>query len=326
MAKNKYRFNPETLSYDKVDHSFIKRLLRFFPLALSSCFIALILYFVVFAYFFDSPKERKLRREIVHLLSQYEVLNIELDRAKDVLSDIQYRDDNIYRTIFEAEPIPREVREAGFGGVNRYDHLQGFGFSDIVIETTRKLDILLTQLYIQSKSYDEVTDLAKNKEHYLASVPAIQPVLNKDLTRIASYFGWRNDPVYKGTKKMHEGIDFTAPVGTEIFATGDGVIEEVKLSRRGYGNQILIDHGYGYKTRYAHLQRVKVIEGQQVRRGEMIGTVGNTGKSVGPHLHYEVLKNNKAINPINYFYQDLTPAEYDRMIELSSQEGSQTLD
>ncbi|PLX10401.1 MAG: peptidase M23 [Marinilabiliales bacterium] len=326
MAKVKYKFNPESLSYDKVDVGFGRKLLRLLPHFLTSVVLAFILYFVVFAYLFDSPEELRLKREVNQLLSQYELLNNELDNARDVLKDIQYRDDNIYRTIFETEPISADLREAGFGGGNRYSSLQGFQYSDLVIEATQKLDKLLTQMYVQSKSYDEVAELARNKEEFLLSVPAIQPIMVKDLTRIASYFGWRNDPIYRGTKKMHEGIDFTAPIGTDIYATGKGVVEKVKKSRRGYGNQVIVNHGFGFKTRYAHMYKIAVHEGQKVSRGAKIGEVGSTGKSVGPHLHYEVIKNGKAINPINYFYLDLSPEAYDRMIELSSQEGGQSLD
>lgn len=324
--KIKYKFNHELLSYDVVRMTLGKKLLGFLPFVLSSIVLAFILYFFVFSVVFDSPKERKLKRELNQMLAQYDVLNREMQQAKDVLKDIQFRDDNIYRTIFEADPISPSVRNAGFGGVNRYSDLAGYEYSDIVIESKEKLDILLKQLYVQSKSYDEVSELAMNKEKYLRCVPAIQPILNKDLTRIASYFGWRNDPVYKGTKKMHEGIDFSAQLGTDVFSTGDGVVEEVKYSRRGYGNQIIINHGFGYKSRYAHLYAIDVKEGQQIQRGEIIGRVGNTGKSVGPHLHYEVLKNNKAVDPINYFYQDLSPEEYDAMIEMSAQEGGQALE
>ncbi len=326
MTKIKYRFNSETLSYDKISLGLKKRLLRLLPHILSSIVLTLILYFVVFYYFIDSPKEKKLKREVVVLNTQFDILNSKFNNAYKVLSELQYRDDNIYRTIFEAESIPSTVREAGVGGINRYVKLEGFTNSEIVVSTTKRLDELLRKIVIQSKSFDEVENLTKNKEKFLASLPAIQPMRNKDLTRIASYFGYRDDPIYRGVRKMHEGIDFTAPRGTEIFVTGDGVIEQVKYSRRGYGNQIVVNHGFGYKTRYAHLHKILVRPGQKVTRGDIIGQVGSTGKSIGPHLHYEVLKNNKAINPINFFYLDLSPEEYDKMLELSSIEGGKSLD
>ncbi|MBI4645629.1 MAG: M23 family metallopeptidase [Bacteroidia bacterium] len=326
MSKVKYRFNADSLSYEKVEHNIRKMILRAIPHFLSSIILALILYFVVFNYLFESPKEKRLIREISQLMTQYKFLNDEMEKAKQVLGDIQYRDDNIYRTIFEAEPVSNEIREAGFGGYNRYEYLEGYDYSDIVIETTKKLDILLTQLYIQSKSYDEVMELAKNKEQYLSCVPAIQPIRGVDLTHIASYYGYRNDPVYRGTKEFHEGIDFTAAHGTNIFATGDGIVSEADFSNSGYGNQVIINHGFGYKTRYAHLKKILVQPGQKIKRGEIIGKVGSTGKSVGPHLHYEVLKNGKSVDPINYFYLDLTPEQYNRMIELAALEGGQSLD
>lgn len=326
MAKHKYRFNPESLSFDKIEHSIRKQILRFFPLLGSSIIMAFILYFFVFGYLLDSPKERKLKNENSQLLTQYELLQKRLDQIDNVLNDIQYRDDNLYRVLFEAEPINSSIRNAGFGGANRYEELEGYDNSQIIIETSKKLDKITKKLYIQSKSYDEVIELAKNKEERLVCIPAIQPILNKELTRVSSYFGTRFDPVYKGTKKHHDGIDFTAPVGTPIYSTGNGVVEEVIFSGRGYGNHIVINHGFGYKTLYAHLSRTKVWQGQKIKRGELIGEVGNTGKSVGPHLHYEVHRNGRPIDPINYFYMDLTPNEYDSMIEFASQEGGQTLD
>ena len=326
MAKHKYKFNPESLSYDKIHFSFKKKILRVLPHLSVSFLLAAIFYFFVFNYLFDSPKERKLKSENANLLLQYEILNKKIDQVSEVLQDIQYRDDNLYRVIFEAEPIQSSIRNAGFGGVNRYEDLEGYESSNIVIGTSQKLDNITKKLYVQSKSYDEVINLAKNKEMRLVSLPAIQPILNKDLTRISSYYGIRFDPIYKGTKKFHHGIDFTAPIGTPIYVAVNGVVRKIENSDRGYGNHVLIDHGFGYETLYAHLHKIEVTEGQKLVRGEVIGTVGNTGKSVGPHLHYEVHKNGKSTDPINYFYLDLTPEEYDKMIELSAQEGGQTLD
>ncbi len=325
MAKQKYRYNPETLSYEKISLSFRKRLIKIIPHILSSIVLTLLLYFVVFYYFIDSPKEKKLKREISLLTTQFDILNSKFNKAAKVLSELQYRDNNIYRTLFEAEPIPGTVREAGVGGINRYEKLEGYSNSDLVISTSERLDKLLRKIVIQSKSFDTVEQLSRNKEHFLASVPAVQPIRTKDLTRIASYFGYREDPVYR-VRKMHEGIDFTAPKGTEVFVTGDGVVSEIKHSRRGYGNQIVVDHGFGYKTRYAHLHKILVKPGQKVKRGDIIAQVGNTGKSVGPHLHYEVLKNGQQINPINFFYLDLTPEEYDKMLEQTNIAGGQSLD
>lgn len=323
MSKHKYRFNADSLSFDKIEVSLRKKLAKFLPYFFSSLGGAIV-FFVLFAYFIDSPKERILLRENKQLLLQYELLNKQFDQVTKVLGDIQYRDDNIYRSIFGAEPIPSSVRKAGFGGANRYANLQGFDFSELMINTTTKLDIITRQLYIQSKSYDDVSNLARNKEKWLQCIPAIQPILNKDLKLVASFFGYRMDPVYRSVIH-HDGIDFAAPIGTDIFATGDGVVETVDFSRGGYGFEVIINHGFGYHTRYAHLSKMLVREGQKVRRGEIIAEVGNTGKSVGSHLHYEVLKNGKAIDPINFYFLDLKPDQYDKMIEMSLQ-GGQALD
>lgn len=279
---------------------------------------------IAFTSFFDSPKEKKLRRENKQLLLQYELMDKKLEEFAVVLEDIQHRDDNIYRTIFEAEPIPRAVREAGFGGYNRYADLEDLSSNEIVIETAKKLDVLTKQLYVQSKSFDEVIDLVKNKESMLSAIPAIQPISNKDLRRTASGWGYRIHPIYK-IRKFHYGMDFTASTGTEIYATGDGIIDKVASSRRGYGNRVEIDHGFGYRTLYGHMSKIIVKRGQKVRRGDVIGYVGNSGLSTAPHLHYEVHLNNKKVNPVNYYFNDLTPEEYDRMIEISLNAG-QTFD
>mgnify|MGYP000568796832 FL=1 len=279
------------------------------------------LFYVGFNLVYDSPKEKQLIAEKEELLLQYELLNNKLDQTSVILADLENRDDNIYRTIFEAEPIPDNLRKAGIGGVNRYKNLEKFkGDADIVISTTKKLDRLSKQLYIQSKSFDEIYELAKQKEELLASIPAIQPVSNKNLTRMASGYGMRIDPHYK-TPAFHEGMDFTAPTGTPIYATGNGTVTRSDNGSRGYGNHVRIDHGFGYLTLYGHMSEIAVKQGQNVIRGEIIGYVGNTGKSSGPHLHYEVHKNDRPINPINFYFSDLSPEEYDLMIQLSSQEN-----
>jgi hypothetical protein len=237
-----------------------------------------------------------------------------------VLEDLQDRDDNIYRVVFEAEPIPDEVRKAGFGGVNRYSRYKDFENRDLLTETMRRTDILSKQLVIQSKSYDEILGMIRNKAAMLACIPAIQPVSNKELKRMASGYGYRTDPIYK-TTKFHAGMDFAAAVGTEIYATGDGVIMRADADASGYGNHVRINHGYGYMTLYGHMSKIMVRPGQRVKRGDVIGLVGNTGKSVGPHLHYEVHKNGEAINPVNFYYNDLSPEDYARMIEMSGTEN-----
>lgn len=316
MSEIKYIYNKSTLSYERLEQRFLDKLKRVFSYVIVGGLFAAV--FIALTYtVFDSPKEKVLKRENSELTLRYEILNNRSDQIAKVLVDLQERDDNIYRVIFEAEPIPIEIREAGFGGINRYKDLQGFKHSALMTETTKNLDKLSKQLYIQSKSLDNVFEMAKNKSEMLAAIPAIQPISNQNLTRVASGFGSRIHPIYK-TKKLHTGMDFTAPKGTEIYTTGNGVISEAKYSKRGYGNHVVIDHGYGYHTLYAHMKNLIVRIGQQVKRGEVIGYVGNSGSSVGPHLHYEVIKNGVKINPINFYYNDLSPEEYEKMIELSS--------
>ena len=317
MPKAKYYFNTNSLKYEKVVIPWGKRNLRVLGFVTTAIVFSVVIVAIAYAYL-DSPKEKQLKREISQLTLQYEILQQRFEHVDNVLKDIQHRDDNIYRVIFEAEPIPATVRKAGYGGVNRYKALEGMENSDLIISAARKLDELTKQLYVQSKSFDEIVELAKDKSHMLASIPAIQPVSNKDITRIASGFGYRIHPIYK-TSKMHEGIDFTAPVGTDIYAAGNGNVKEVVYGDRGYGNYVLISHGFGYETLYAHMSKVNARPGQKVKRGDVIGNVGSTGASTAPHLHYEVIKQGSKINPINFFYNDLTPEEYEKMIEISSQ-------
>lgn len=315
MAR-KYKYNTKTLSYEKIDPKFKDYLLKVLGYAATGAVFAAI--FVTLTYtVYDSPKEKKLKQENEQLQLQYQVLNKRLDQFADVLKDIQKRDDNIYRVIFEAEPIPENIREAGFGGVNRYENLEGFENSDLLVNTTKKLDKLTKQLYIQSKSYDEVFEMAKRKEDMLVSIPSIMPISNKDLTRMSSGYGIRTHPILK-IPLMHPGQDFSAKTGTEIYSTGNGVVKLVKRSNRGYGNHVIIDHGYGYETLYAHMSKFNVRKGQKVGRGEVIGFVGNTGRSTAPHLHYEVMKSGKKINPINFYNNDLTPSQYEEMINISN--------
>jgi murein DD-endopeptidase MepM/ murein hydrolase activator NlpD len=317
MAKIKYYYDTKTLSYKRIELNAFDKFKRFLSYVVASTFTGLIMV-IVFFQFFDSPKEKKLKSEIENLVVQYDILSKKMTQIDLVLDDIQQRDDNIYRVIFEADPIPSSIRKAGFGGVNRYKDIRNFSNSELVVEITKKADKLSKQLYIQSKSFDEVIDLAKNKADMLASIPAIQPIANKDLGRVASGYGYRIHPIYK-TRKLHTGMDFTAPQGTPIYATGDGKIAKVRRSRKGYGNHVIIDHGYGYQTLYAHMRKYIVYRGQKVKRGEIIGYVGSTGTSVAPHLHYEVMKNKRKINPVNYYYNDLSPEEYEKMLEISSQ-------
>ena len=317
MAKIKYYYDTKTLSYKRIQLSKLEKTKRYLLFFSSSLFLSLAI-LLVFFQFFDSPKENKLKNEIKNLTTQYKIIDESMLQIEIVLDDIQQRDDNIYRTIFEADPIPKSIRKQGFGGVNRYKKFAGYSNSDIIISTTKKIDQLTKQLYLQSKSFDDIISLAKDKSKMLASIPAIQPVSNKQLSRMASGYGYRIHPIYK-TRKLHTGMDFSAKTGTEIYATGDGVISKVRRSKRGYGNHVKINHGFGYETLYAHMSKYIVRKGQKVKRGEVIGYVGNTGTSVAPHLHYEVHKDKRKINPVNFYYNDLNPEEYEKMIEISLQ-------
>ncbi|MGQ0827289.1 MAG: M23 family metallopeptidase [Bacteroidota bacterium] len=323
MSKIKYKFNTKSLTYEKVTVPIGKRVWQALSYLATGLVFATITTFIAYNYF-DSPKEKQLKREIAELTLQYELLNSRMGEIVLVLDDIQERDNNVYRTIFEAEPIPASIRKAGFGGVDRYKILQGFNNSDLMIETSKRLDRISKQLYIQSKSFDEVAKLVKNKEKLLASIPAIQPISNEDLKRQPGGFGWRTHPIYK-TAEFHPGMDFAAPTGTEIYATGDGIIERADNTAQGYGNHVVINHDYGYKTLYAHMTNFVVRVGQQVKRGQLIGFVGSTGLSTAPHVHYEVIKHGQKTNPINFYYNDLTPEQYQKLIELSAQ-SSQSFD
>ena len=323
MSKVKYRYNTKSLTYEKVEISWQRKVLAVLSFLLTGAIFGSIFFFLAYTYM-NSPKEKELRRENKQLQLRYEFLNKKLDEVYAVLEDIGDRDDNIYRVIFEAEPIPANIRNAGFGGVNRYKELEGYRSSELMKESTEKMDIILKKLYIQSKSYDEVMEMAMRKKELLASIPAIQPVSNKDLKRMASGFGYRIDPHYK-TRAMHTGMDFTANRGTPIYATGNGTVIRADNSSKGYGNHVRIDHGYGYVTLYAHMSKMLVKVGQKVKRGDIIGLVGNTGKSVGPHCHYEVRKNGTPLNPVNFYFNDLSPEQYERMVEMANA-NNQSLD
>ncbi|MBI9054541.1 MAG: M23 family metallopeptidase [Bacteroidales bacterium] len=316
MPKIKYQFDSKTLTFKKVKLAWRQKVKR--ALTVLSVTVASSL-FLHFAYtsFYNTPKEEMLLGEKQELITKYEILNDQFKDIDFIIRDIQQRDDYFYRTIFELEPIPASVRSAGFGGTNRYIDLEGFESSSVMIETFKRLDIISKKIYVQSKSFDTVIELAKNKEKMIAAIPAIQPLALKDFNRISDYFGARNDP-FTGKRTMHHGMDFTGPEGSDIFATGDGVVIEAGYNSHGYGNKIMIDHGYGYKTIYAHLQKVNVDIGQKVKRGDVIGLLGNTGRSTGAHLHYEVRLYNKMINPINYYFNDMSDEEYDLMVEACS--------
>ncbi len=318
MAKEKYHYDSSTLSYKKVKVKRVDKLKRSL-LYLTSIALFGFIGWLLLAQVFESPKEKEQKRELENLQLHYSLLDKKMKQVEDVLMEISERDNNIYRLYFEVNPIPNEQRKAGFGGVNRYKSLEGFNNSEMIIEASKKIDILSKQLVIQSKSLDEIVKLAKDKEKMLASIPAIMPVEKGKLTRMASGFGMRMHPTLK-YRKMHEGMDFSAKRGTPIYASGNGTIIKAKRSAT-YGNVVYIDHGYGYTTRYAHMYKIKTKKGKKVKRGEIIGLVGNTGRSVAAHLHYEVRYKGKAVNPMNYYYGNLTPEEFSAMQEASMQEG-----
>lgn len=326
MAKKKYKFNPDTLNYESIGLSWKEKLTKGLAYFSSAFALALVIV-IVFLNLYETPRTKAIKRENQRLLTQYELMNKDLEKVEQVLNELQQRDDNIYRVIFEAEPIPSSVRKAGFGGTNKYSHLEDLDNAELIKATASKLDVLSKAAYIQSKSYDEVLEMALNKEKMLAALPAIMPIQNKDLKRTSSGWGFRMHPIYK-VRKMHYGQDFTAPVGTPVYATGDGVVTELKGSRRSKVNMglyLVVDHGYGYETLYGHLDGFNVKRGQKVKRGDIIGFVGNTGGSTAPHLHYEVHKNGRRVNPAYYVFKDLTPQEYEKMIAISSNIG-QSLD
>ncbi|AWL79078.1 peptidoglycan DD-metalloendopeptidase family protein [Capnocytophaga canimorsus] len=325
MKKVKYYYDPETLSYKRIKSRKRTKVRNIGLFLLSSLvFGAVVMFLMVNTRFFYTPRELTLQREVKQYETYFQILNKKMQQMEEVLANIQDRDNNIYRLYFEAAPIADEQRKSGFGGVNRYEHLEKYNNSDLLINTTKRLEILQKQLVIQSKSLDEITYLAREKEKLLAAIPAIQPIQNKDLTRMASGYGWRTDPFTKA-RKFHYGMDFTAPQGTPIYAAGDGVITRADGNAAGYGEHIRIDHGYGYVSLYAHLSKYNVRVGQKVKRGDIIGFVGNTGRSQAPHLHYEVLKDGEHINPVHFYYGSLTTEEYAEMLRISAQEN-QTLD
>lgn len=325
MSKVKYYYDPDTLSYRKIEPEKSRRyrnIAFFFLGSFLFGFLGLIL--LLNTNLINTPRELSLARELKNYELQFELLNKKMEQIEDVLVNIEDRDNNIYRLYFEANPIPEEQRRAGFGGINRYQALEGFNNSDMVIATTKRLDIIKKQMAIQSKSLDEITKLAEEKEKLLMAIPAIQPINNEDMTRMASGYGWRSDPFTKA-RKMHYGMDFTAPKGTPIYATGDGVITRADNNSSGYGKHIRIDHGYGYLSLYGHLSQYNVKQGQKVKRGDLIGFVGSTGRSEAPHLHYEVWKDKDRINPINFYYGSLSPEEFENMLKYANQEN-QSLD
>ena len=315
MTKQHFKYNPKTLSYEEVKMSAGRRILRIGLWLAPNIIVGFLLAFI-FTRQIDSPREKELQADLSLDAIELKGIQKDLQLVNDVLDAIQSRDEDLYRVAMSAKEFPVELRMMGAGGSEKYAHLSGMTNSKLLVSTHEQLDKLERRLNAQSISFTELLDLAKNKEKMLSSIPAIQPIRNSELKRRVSGFGFRIDPIYR-TRRMHSGIDFTAKKGTEVYVTGDGYVEEIENKRWGYGKSIVINHGFGYKTRYAHLSAFKVKKGQKVTRGELIGLIGSTGKSTGPHLHYEVVKDGVKVNPIGYFHSDLTPGQYEQLLEMS---------
>jgi len=323
MARIKYYYDTETCKYERVKVKTSDVVLNALGiLSLTVAMAAGLLTVYLYSNYFESPKELILKNEVNELEFYYEKLSKDVNHLSGILDNIEHRDDNIYRVVLGAEPIEKNVRHAGVGGAERYTDIRekDIDHEDMIVELNEKIDLLRRKLYIESKSQDEVVTMAEKKEKLYAAIPAIQPISNKQLLALSSGYGWRTHPIYK-VKKMHPGIDFAASIGTPIYATADGVVEQVSVKFSGYGKMVEIDHGFGYRTRYAHMHGFAVRAGQTVKRGDLIGYVGNTGLSTAPHLHYEVHINGSQVDPVHYFYNDLSPAEYEKILELASIEN-----
>jgi murein DD-endopeptidase MepM/ murein hydrolase activator NlpD len=321
MAKEKFVYNKQTLRYEKVEVSLSQRAFKWFLRACAVLFAAFIIVVLAFN-FIDSPKEKVYKRELEQANAKYESLNKELSKVEKVLKNLNERDGSVYRHMFGMAPIDKGIWEGGVGGRNKYKDLEIYkNTGGSMISTSKRLDKLKSQLTIQSKSLDTIVNQLQNKEKMYASIPSIKPVREDKLKRsihLLSGFGWRIHPIHR-VRKMHTGIDFTSPTGTPIYATGDGTIVRVQHERRGYGLNVIIDHGYGYKTLYAHMSKSLVKKGQKIKKGEKIGLVGTTGTSTAPHLHYEVMRFGKKVNPIDYCLDKLTPQEYKQLVDLATE-------
>ena len=321
MSKVKYYYDSENLAYRKIITKTRKKIgVVLLFLVASALFGFLGFIALLNTPYFETPKNRKQAREIENLKLRYAILNKKMDEVESVIEFIEDRDNNLYRVYFNASPSPEEERKSGFKEVDRYKELEGYDNSQLVTNTTKRIDVLRKQLAIQSKSLDDILKMAKAKDKLLAAIPAIQPVKNENLKRMVSGFGYRTDPFTKA-RKMHEGMDFTAKTGTPIYATGDGVVARADNTASGFGNHVVIRHGFGYETLYAHLSRYKCKAGQRIKRGDIIGYVGSTGRSEGPHLHYEVHKNGKVVNPLNFYYGNISAVEYVAIAQAANQEN-----
>jgi murein DD-endopeptidase MepM/ murein hydrolase activator NlpD len=320
VSKIKYKYNPESLSYEKVVLTFWQKVVKALPFVGLAIVFSVLVSILAFT-FFKSPREKAYLREIKQLKTQFSQLSNEFKNTEKILASIEQRDNKLYRVILEANAYPENKRKLAIGGSDKYKDLQGFDNSELIIATTRQLDEIQKSIYAQSKSFDELVELAKRKDKMLKSIPAVIPVPNREVTAHTGAYGWRIDPIYR-TRAFHSGMDFPCKTGTKIRATGDAIVENVENGFWGYGNIVLLNHGFGYKTMYAHLSEFNVKKGQKVNRGDVIGFAGSTGKSTAPHLHYEVIKNGEKINPINFYFNDLTPAQYEEMIKASQESGT----
>jgi len=321
MARIKYYYDTETCKYERIKTTTGDVILN--VLGIVSLTLAMAVGLLMLGgNYFESPRELLLKNEVKEMEFYYQSLEAELHKLEKQLASMEYRDDNIYRAVLGAEPIDKSIRQSGIGGADRFEDIRAknIDHEDVIIKMEEVLAKLKRKVYIESKSQDDVVALAENKEKLFASIPAIQPVANKELIALASGYGMRIHPVYK-VLKMHTGVDFAASIGTPIYATADGVIDKAEISFSGYGKMLEVDHGFGYRTRYAHMHGFTVHQGQKVKRGDLIGYVGDTGLSTAPHLHYEVFVNGVVVNPVHYFFNDLNPGEYAKIIELASIEN-----
>ena len=316
MKKIKYYYNTHTLRYEKLETPLRVKLLRVFGFIAAALVTAAIISLLAFR-FIGSPNEKLLRAENERMKDRYRELTKETKKIEQQMKELEDRDNEVYRSIFEATPIPDSARLKDLEKEQQIAKVEGMEQNDLINSIVTTLNNMQSRIHAQKASYKDLGGMVKDKEKLLAATPAIQPVSNADLKRIASGFGYRIDPVYK-TVKLHPGLDFAAPAGTPIYATANGIVEFAGNRGDGYGNNVIINHGYGYKTLFGHMFRIKARAGQRVNRGEVIGWVGSTGKSTGPHCHYEVIKNGNKIDPIYFFYNDLTPEQFDRLLKLAA--------
>lgn len=325
MKRVKYYYDAEKLAFKRIITKNSTKFGYAFLFLFASALFGFLCFFILSnTSFFETPKSKLQARELETMKQNYNLLNRKIALMDEGLAAIEERDNNVYRVYFNSAAISNEERRAGLGGINRYKDLEDFNNSDLIINSSKKVDEIMKAMAIQSVSLDEITKLAKQKANFLKAIPAIQPVKNEELRQMASGFGYRSDPFTK-IRKFHKGMDFSAKTGTPIYATGDGVVRKADASLSGYGNHIEISHGYGYLTLYAHLSKYKVRAGQRVKRGDIIGYVGSTGRSEAPHLHYEVHKNGEVVNPLNFYYGSISAKEYVLISKLANQEN-QSLD